>query len=98
MSALTQKERIASLETHQTAHGREHGLAEQVWAGKLEAIEARLVGIERVLLSVRLSDLVPSGEHRRRLNRRDVGFIGGSAALTSIAWAFVDALRAAITA
>ena len=54
-TALTQKERIAALEARSSIHGHEHELGDRVWAAKLDAIDQRLRGIERVLLEVRLN-------------------------------------------
>ena len=94
MTALTQPERVAAIEARLTSHQREHELNDRIWAAKLDAIDARLRGIERLLLEVRL----PSSERtdpgvRRVLVRRDVGIISGSAAVTSLLWWVVDLVR-----
>lgn len=72
MPAVTQKERIATVEARQSAHQREHQLTDQVWAAKLDAIDARVRGIERLLLETRLPTTradAPTG--RRPLGKRD---------------------------
>ncbi len=98
-TALTQKERIAALEARASSHGHEHDLGDRVWTAKLDAIDQRLRGIERVLLEVRLSpadDPRPSGW--RPLTRRDVGVMSGTAAATTALWWLTELARAALGA
>ena len=88
MSAvLTQKERLAALEAESDGHAREHELTERVWAAKLDAIDARLRGIERFLL-----DAPSHGDDYAGwpLRRRDLVIISGSAGVTSLLWLFVE--------
>ena len=85
---LTQKERLAALEAESEAHIREHELTERVWSAKLDAIDARLRGIERFLLDTPTHDSdVYEGW---RLHRRDLMIISGSAGITSLIWLFVE--------
>ena len=87
----TQKERLAALEAENDAHTREHELTERVWSAKLDAIDARLRGIERFLL-----DAPPqaSGDYEGwRLHRRDLVIISGSAGITSLIWLLVEIAR-----
>ncbi len=87
-TVLTQRERLASLEAEGDAHTREHELTERVWSAKLDAIDARLRGIERFLL-----DAPPQGAadyEGWRLHRRDFMIISGSAGITSMIWLFVE--------
>lgn len=89
MSAvLTQKERLASLEAENDAHIREHELTERVWSAKLDAIDARLRGIERFLLDAPSHDA--DAYEGWRLQRRDLVIISGSAGITSFIWLFVE--------
>ena len=92
MMVHTQRERLASLEASQEAHVKEHDLTELVWTAKLDAIDARLRGIERFLL-----DAPPRGRDGegggRYLQRRDIVVISGSAGLTSLVWWLADLLR-----
>ena len=62
MTTHTQRERLASLEARQLGHDREHGLVDRVWSAKLDAIDARVRSIERILLEVPI--------HGRPTNRR----------------------------
>ena len=94
MPTGTQKERIAAVETHQSAHRREHSLNDQVWAAKLEAIDARVRGIERILLETRLPEIVrtePPGKHS--MGKRDITVLSGSAAVTSLVWWIAEVVR-----
>ena len=87
-TVLTQKERLAALEAENEAHTREHELTERVWSAKLDAIDARLRGIERFLL-----DAPPqaAGDYEGwRLRRRDLVIISGSAGVTSLVWLLVE--------
>lgn len=94
MRTVTQKERIAAVEAHQTAHRREHALNDQVWAAKLDAIDARVRGIERILLETRLPEIVRSEPTAKRsLGKRDITAVSGSAALTSLVWWLADVVR-----
>jgi hypothetical protein len=93
MTAATQSERIATIEALQDAHHREHELNDRVWSAKLDAIDARLRSIERILLEVRIPS--PSehaiDEHKPFvLKPRDVGVMSGSAAMTSLLWLLVQ--------
>ena len=98
-TALTQKERIAALEARSSIHGHEHELGDRVWAAKLDAIDQRLRGIERVLLEVRLNPAdAPQPAGWRRLSRRDVGVISGTAAATTALWWLTELARAALGA
>lgn len=91
MATLTQKERIAATEANQQGHQREHALAERTWSAKLDAIDARIRGVERILLELRLPSADYGGSPTKKpVDKRDVGIIGGSAALTSILWLFVE--------
>lgn len=84
---MTQKERLAALEAEGEAHAREHELTERVWAAKLEAIDARLRSIERYLLEA------PQGGgayQSKRIQRRDIIVMGGSAGVTSLFWLLVE--------
>ena len=93
MTAITQQERIAVVEARQEAHVREHDLNDRLWSAKLDAIDARLRGIERLLLEVRLPSPVERAVGERKpfvLKRRDVGVISGSAAVTSFLWWLVE--------
>lgn len=89
-AALTQRERLASLEAGQEAHATAHDLTERIWAAKLDAIDARLRGIERVLMDALLR---PQADYDAgwRPNRRDIAVVGGSAGLTSLAWWLAEA-------
>ena len=84
MATLTQKERLAAVEARMHGHGREHELNDRVWTAKLDAIDARIRGVERILLETRLP--MTAAGASRRLSRRDVGVISSSAAVTSLAW------------
>ena len=85
---MTQKERLAALEAEGEAHTREHELTERVWAAKLDAIDARLRGIERFLLDAPPHD---DGVYEGwRLHRRDLMIISGSAGITSLVWLLVE--------
>jgi hypothetical protein len=90
----TQKERLASLEAYVDGHAREHALAERVWTVQLDAIEARLARIERLLLEANANGN-DGGNGRLRLARRDLGLAGLTAALTSALWWLSAALRTA---
>ena len=71
MATLTQKERVAALEARLSGHAHEHELGDRVWAAKLDAIDQRLRGIERVLLEVRISPTeAPQASGWRWLTRR----------------------------
>ena len=87
-TVLTQKERLAALEAENEAHTREHELTDRVWSAKLDAIDARLKGIERFLLDApsQASDAYEGW----RLHRRDLMIISGSAGITSLVWLFVE--------
>jgi hypothetical protein len=85
MATLTQKERLAAVEARIHGHGREHELNDRVWTAKLDAIDARIRGVERILLETRLPPAAAQ-DAPRRLSRRDVGVISSSAAITSLAW------------
>ncbi|MXW31094.1 MAG: hypothetical protein F4Z88_10355 [Chloroflexi bacterium] len=87
-TVLTQKERLAALEAESAAHAREHELTERVWSAKLDAIDARLRGIERFLLDTPSHD--PDVYEGWRLHRRDLMIISGSAGITSLIWLFVE--------
>ena len=96
MPTTTQPERIATIEARQDAHRLEHDLNDRVWSAKLDAIDARLRGIERILLDVRIpSPTEPTIAEQKPfvLNRRDMGVISGSAAVTSLLWWLVEAVR-----
>ena len=93
----TQKERIASLESYVDGHAREHTLTDRVWTAKLDAIERRLVQIERVLLDVRENGNGHANGSGLRPTRRDLGLAGVAAALTSALWWLAEALRTAAT-
>ena len=69
MTALTQPERLATVEARQNAHEREHELSDRVLAAKLDAMDARVKGIERILLEVR----VPSPTERAVAERKPCG-------------------------
>ena len=92
---MTQKERLATAEARQQAHDREHELGDRVWAAKLDAIDARVRGIERILLEVRLPLNEQPGPIRWRVTRHDLGVISGSAAATSAVWWAAEVFRAA---
>lgn len=87
-TVLTQKERLAALEAESEAHAREHELTERVWSAKLDAIDARLRGIERFLLDTPAHDA--DAYQGWRLHRRDLMIISGSAGITSLIWLFVE--------
>ena len=91
-TTITQKERIATLESASEAHDREHQLLERLWAQRLAAIEDRLANIEEMLRGAP-GALLPNG----RLSKRDVGVAGGSAALATIAWLLLERLGALAT-
>ena len=96
-TALTQKERIAALEARTSSHGHEHELGDRVWTAKLDAIDQRLRGIERVLLEVRINPAdTLQGSGWRRLTRRDVSVISGTAAATTALWWLTELARAAV--
>ena len=86
-TVLTQKERLAALEAESEAHTREHELTERIWSAKLDAIDARLRGIERFLLDAPHDADTYEGW---RLHRRDLMIISGSAGITSLIWLFVE--------
>ena len=87
-TVLTQRERLASLEAESEGHAREHELTERVWAAKLDAIDARLRGIERFLLDTPAHD---NNDYAGwPLRRRDLVIISGSAGITSLLWLFVE--------
>ena len=92
MTTHTQRERLASLEARQLGHDREHGLVDRVWSAKLDAIDARVRSIERILLEVpihgRPNESQAAG--RLRLSKRDVGVMSGSAAAASVGWWLVE--------
>lgn len=91
MTTLTQKERIAATEANQKGHQREHELADRTWLAKLDAIDARIRGVERILLEVRLPGAeYPGAPLKKALAKRDMGIMGGSAALTSLLWWLVE--------
>ena len=87
-TVLTQKERLAALEAEGDGHAREHELTERVWSAKLDAIDARLRGIERFLLDAPSQAL--DAYEGWRLHRRDLMIISGSAGITSFIWLFVE--------
>ncbi len=87
MTMMTQKERLAALEAEGEAHAREHELTERVWAAKLEAIDARLRSIERFLLDAPHGSAAYQG---RRIQRRDILVMGGSAGVTSLFWLLIE--------
>ncbi len=87
---MTSKERLASLEAQQQAHGREHKALERLWATRLEAISERLSRIDAALEGWRD---VANG--RRRVSSRDVGVAGGAIAFATALWWLVDLLRTA---
>ena len=87
MTMMTQKERLAALEAEGEAHARELELTERVWAAKLEAIDARLRSIERVLLDAPHGSAAYQG---RRIQRRDILVMGGSAGVTSLFWLLIE--------
>ncbi len=79
--------------------GHEHELGDRVWTAKLDAIDQRLRGIERVLLEVRLNPpSAPQPTGWRRLSRRDVGVMSGTAAATTALWWLTELARAALWA
>lgn len=91
MTTLTQKERIAATEANQAGHQREHELADRAWSAKLDAIDARIRGVERILLELRIPGVEYGGTPGKKpLVKRDVGIVGGSAALTSLLWLLVE--------
>jgi hypothetical protein len=91
MTTLTQKERIAATEANQKGHQREHELADRTWSAKLDAIDARIRGVERILLELRLPvSEFPGAPLKRALAKRDMSIMGGSAALTSLLWWLVE--------
>ena len=93
--ALTQRERLTQLEAQQEGHAREHELLDRMWTARLEAIDARLAGIDQVLHTWRLNGNGSNGERGRRgVSRRDMGVFSGTVALMSAAWAVVELLRA----
>ncbi len=97
MSPLTQKERIATLESAQTGHAREHALNEQVWAARLDAIDARLRGMEKVLLEVRIGHLTPGPPAQRTpLTKREARIVGIASAVTSLLWCVAEVARAVV--
>jgi hypothetical protein len=87
---LTQKERLASVEASQTGHVREHELNDRVWSAKLDAIDARIRGMERILLEVRLPQTSADSALRKFGGKRDLGVISGSAVATSLFWWAVE--------
>ena len=99
MTTLTQKERLAALEARQSGHGYEHELSDRVWSAKLDAIDQRLRGIERVLLEVRVAgNGAQQAAGWRRLTRRDVSVISSTAAVTTALWWLTELARTAIGA
>ena len=72
-----------------------HELGDRVWAAKLDAIDARVRGIERILLEIRLPLNEQPGPIRWRVTRHDLGVINDSAAVTSAAWWAAEVFRAA---
>ena len=99
MATLTNKERVAALEARLSGHAHEHDLGDRTWAAKLDAIDQRLRGIERVLLEVRLSPAdAPQPSGWRPFTRRDVGVMSGTAAATTALWWLTELARAALGA
>jgi hypothetical protein len=92
VASLTQKERLASVEAGQMGHRREHDLNDRVWSAKLDAIDARIRGMERILLEVRLPTPAPEPAVRKLVGKRDLGVISGSAVATSLFWWAVEAV------
>jgi hypothetical protein len=87
MTTLTQKERIAATEATQKGHQREHELVDRAWSAKLDGIDARIRGVERILLELRLPGTeYPGAPLKKALSKRDMSIMGGSAALTSLLW------------
>ena len=85
---MTQKERLAALEAEGEAHTREHELTERVWLAKLDAIDARLRGIEQFIRNA--PDREDDGYVGWRLHRRDLVIMSGSVGMTSFIWMLVD--------
>lgn len=53
----------------------------------LDAIDARIRGMERIVLEVRLPRVEPAAPALRKLvGKRDLGVISGSAVATSVFW------------
>ena len=99
MATLTQKERVAAIEARLAGHAHEHELGDRVWAAKLDAIDQRLRGIERVLLEVRINPAdAPQGSGWRRLTRRDVSVMSSTAAATTALWWLTELARTAVGA
>ena len=74
-------------------------MGDRVWTAKLDAIDQRLRGIERVLLEVRLSPAdAPRPSGWRSLTRRDVGVMSGTAAATTALWWLTELARTALGA
>ena len=99
---MTQKERLATLEAQQEAHGREHLYLRELWSAELEAINARLGSIETALRTWRTelngtTSTGLNGAHaRRRVSMRDVSISGGSLAVATVLWWLVEVLRGAV--
>ena len=95
---MTQRERLATLETQQEAHEREHHFLRELWAAHLEAIHARLANIEGALNSWRgelNGTRVNSVWAHRRVSMRDLGVSGGSMAVATLIWWLVRLLQTA---
>jgi hypothetical protein len=91
MTTLTQKERIAAAEANQKGHQREHELVDRAWSEKLDVIDSRIRGVERILLELRLPGVeYTGGPVKKPLAKRDMSIVGGSAALTSLLWWLVE--------
>ena len=90
---MTVRERLATLETRELGHGREHGYLERAWTSQLEAINTRLGRIEAALNGWRAGANGASGP--RRFASRDLGVAGGAMAFATAIWWLVDLLRAA---
>jgi hypothetical protein len=67
-----------------------------VWAVRLDAIDARLKGMEKVLLEVRIGNLTPPPVPRTSLTKREARMVGIASAVTSLLWGVAEVARAVV--
>lgn len=91
----TQRERIAALEASEQAHVTAHELTDRLWTAKLEAVDARLGSIERMLSDVLLRPVAGADDSARPSSRRrDIAAAGGGAGAATLLWWLAQAAEA----